>query len=314
MLELNTIAAFQALPANLQGEVQKALKTKDRLEEYLRSLNTKAGQSTVIQEWRPCPHCIKDKPGTCRHCEPTGHPGWIWVSDGRDSSDIHPSQINKCLKALWFSCVGEQDQLEEYVDPRLRMIFDIGSAWHDTVQRYGRKGAWCAPEHYHPEYRIDPDALNPDKTPVLPLAHRYWIKGSADAVIDRYICNNVPGLGDVAVRLVHEYKTINSNGYEKLTRPKPEHKFQATIYAAVFDIPIVVYLYTNKDNCQTTDFPVPFDHMIWNEVATKIDQVQNYVNTEQTPPWEETSATKNPRECMECGYRKLCAPPVGNRR
>jgi len=302
MLELHTIRSFQALLPNLQCEVQKALKTKSRLDEYLLSLNKKAGEVSSPSHqarWEPC-----------KKCAPWGNPGWVWKEQSRDDSDIHPSQINKCLKMIWYSCNGFVDQLEEFVDPRLRLIFDIGHAWHDTVQRYGSRGAWCAPEHYHPECKINPDSVDKDGNPLMPVASKYWIKGSADALIDNYICRNVPGLGEVSVRLIHEYKTINSNGYSKLTRPKPEHKFQATIYSACFDAPIVVYLYTNKDNCQTTDFPVPFDNTIWNEITRKIKVVQHYTNIGQQPPWGETSATQNQQECMECGYRKICAPPM----
>lgn len=303
MLELNTIADFQALPANLQAEVQKALRTKDRLDDFLRTLNKKAGTAIKPEHearWEEC-----------RSCKPFGHPGWVWKEQGRDDSDLHPSQMNKCVKFLYYSCTGQVAHLEEYVDPRLRLIFDMGHAWHDTVQRYGRMGAWCPPEFYHPEVPIDPDAMTVDGvTPVLPIAHQYWIRGSADALIDRYVCKNVPGLGDVSVRLIHEYKTINNNGYTKLTRPKPEHKFQATIYSAVFNVPLVVYLYTNKDNCYVADFPVPFDNSIWSEVVKKVIEVQAYVEDGLEPPWEVTSAVKAPQECMECGFRKLCAPPL----
>ena len=313
MLELNTIADFQALPMGVQQEVQKALRTKDRLEDFLRTLNKKTGEAikpSDVARWEKCTHCVAEQPGVCRHCQKWGQPGWVWREQGRDDSDIHPSQINKCLKLLWYSCNGYVDQLEEFVDPKLRMIFDMGHAWHDTVQRYGKSGAWCSPEYYHPEAAIDPKAVAYDGTPVLPLAYKYWIRGSADAVIDKYIVPNVPGLGDVSLRIVHEYKTINSNGYSKLTRPKPEHKWQATIYSAVFNVPMVVYLYTNKDNCQIADFPVPFDYTIWNEVVKKIEKVQQWTEAKQLPVWEETSATQNPAECRECGYRKICAPAV----
>lgn len=312
MLEINTINDFLGLPTELQLEIQKAIRAKERLEDFLRTQNKTVGQSAKPMHqarWEECKHCVPGKPGTCKHCAPWNHPGWIWKDQERDDNDIHPSQINKCIKTLWFSCNGFVDQLEEHIDPRTRMIFDLGHSWHHTVQAYGRWGAWSEPQHYRDEVRIDPNALNPDGTPVLPTAHRYWIRGSADAVIDRYIIKNVPRVGDVAIRLVHEYKTINSGQYEKLTRPKPEHKWQATIYAAVFDIPIVVYLYTNKDNCQLADFPVPFDYSIWQEVTKKIDQVQYYTNAGQMPPWEETSAVKDKKECENCGYRKVCAPP-----
>lgn len=302
MLEINTIAQFLALPTQLRDEVQKAIRAKDRLDNWLRSQNKRVGVELPEIE----PHWE-----TCSKCKPWGQPGWIWKEKyERDNSDIHPSQIDKCIKALWLACSGYDEQLEEIVEPRIRQLFDLGSAWHLVMQNYGKSGAWSGSDLYHPESTIDPDASTFDEQPIHPLATQLWIKGHVDAVIDRYIIDNVPGIGPVSIRLVHEYKTININGYSKLTRPLPKHKMQATIYAAVFDIPIVVYFYTNKDDNKMADFPVPFDHTIWNEVVAKIIQVQNYVNNEQVPPWELTSAVKNQSECMECGYRKTCQPPL----
>ncbi len=307
MLELNTIADFEALPGNLQGEVKKALRVKDRLDQFIRA---RSRAPKPEPHWAPCKGCAPDKPGTCRHCSVWGHAGWVWkVFEARDASDNHPSQINKCLKALWYACNGFEGYLEEHVEPRIQMIFDLGHAWHDVMQGYGRKGAWCLPEHYHWEEKIDPDAVTFDGQAILPLAQQYWIRGAADALIDHYVCPNVPGLGDVSVRMVHEYKTINKNGYEKLTRPKPEHKFQATVYSAVFNVPLVVYVYTNKDTCDTKDYPVEFDHSIWHSVTEKISQVQHYTGIEQMPPWELTAAALGATECTDCGYRKICSPP-----
>jgi radical SAM protein with 4Fe4S-binding SPASM domain len=55
---------------------------------------------------------------------------------------------------------------------------------------------------------------------------------------------------------------------------------------------------------------VPFDHSIWGEIVSKVQKVQHYTNAGEMPPWEETSAVKNQQECTECGFRKLCAPPI----
>lgn len=302
MLEINTIDQFLALPTSVREEIQKAIKAKDRLDNFLRSQNKRVGQVKAAIE----PHWEE-----CKKCKPYGQPGWVWVEEHvRDDSDIHPSQIDKCLKFLWMSCMGYANQLEEFIEPRLQQLFDLGSAWHLVMQNYGKRGAWSHPDLFHPEAPIDPDAVTHDGTPVHQVASQFWIKGHVDAVIDRYEIDNVPGVGPVAIRLVHEYKTINSNGYSKLTRPLPKHKKQATIYSAVFNIPIVVYFYTNKDDNKMADFPVPFDHTIWNEAVDKVVKVQNYVNTNQVPPWEETSAVQNQAECMECGFRKLCQPPL----
>ena len=302
MLEINTVSEFLALPTPLRDEVQKAIRAKDRLDNWLRSQNKRVDSAPKKMEphWEPC-----------RSCKKWDQPGWVWKEEHeRDNSDIHPSQIGKCMKALWFACAGYADQLEEFIEPRLQMIFDIGSLWHLIMQGYGSRGAWGPKERYQAEVPIDPDATTFDGHPVHPVAAHYWIKGHVDAVVDKYEIEHVPGIGPMSIRLVHEYKTINSNQYSKLLRPKPEHKYQATIYAAVLDIPIVVYMYTNKDDCKTADFPVPFDHTIWNEVVTKISQVQHYVNNNETPPWELTSAVSNSAECESCGFRKACQPPL----
>jgi len=306
MLIIYTIKQFLELPPFEQAEIQKALRTKDRLEAWLRDQNKKSGQAVnpaKTAHWEECSRC---KP----YWEMAqGQRGYVWYEQYRNNNDVHPSQINKCLKFLWFSCNDFTDKFEEYIDPRLRMIFDLGHTWHNTIQKYGRGGAWGDPSHYHPEERIDPDAANQDGSPKNPIAHDYWIRGSVDAFLTDYrISTSV--LGEVSIRLIHEYKTINSNGFSKLTRPKPEHKWQATMYSACLDAPIVVYIYTNKDDCKTADFVVPFDSGIWAEVGTKIRRVQELTELQREPDWAETSAVNNPRECMDCAARKFCQPPT----
>jgi len=312
MVELHSIESFFRLPPQLQQEVQKSLRMKDRLEGWLTAQNKKAGQSVKPHHegrWIPCAHCLEGQPGIC-HCTKNGHPGWHWMAPSRDDSDIHPSAINKCLKFIWLSCSGYSAGMEEVIEPRIRMLFDLGTSWHIVMQDfYGKRGAWGDPKNYHPEVSIDPDAVDANGNPLQPLAERYWIRGHVDALINNYLIA-VPGLGECSVKVVHEYKTINSNGYTKLTRPKPEHKKQATIYSAVLDAPFVVYFYTNKDNSQIIDFPVAFDSSIWNEVTQRIDRVLELVEAKRPPAWEETSHVLNPRECMECPYQRVCDPPA----
>ncbi len=296
MLVINTISEFQALSLTHQEEILRGIRAKDRLDSYLLGLNGK--KEIVPAHWEPCRKCHPD------------HPGWRWREQvGRDNSDIHPSQIDKCLKYLVLCCSGYGTQHEDAVDARIRRIFDLGHAWHHTMQEYGRRGAFCEPQYYHHEAPIDPDAVTFDGHPALPIANKYWIRGSADALIDYYMLST-PSLGDVAIRIVHEYKTIKSDLYDKLKRPDPKHKKQATIYAAVFDAPVVVYLYMNKDNCQVADFPIPFDTSIWGEILQKVQAVQYYVENEQPVPWEQTSAIQAPTECNQCGLRKVCQPPL----
>lgn len=295
MLEIMTIGDYMALPALQREEIQKALRVRDRLDKWLdRVVNTK--RPPLLQsEWKKC-----------KACDPE-YPGWV-LHEPRNNSDIHPSQVNKCIKKLWYDCAGYAQYQEEHIEPRLQRTFDLGHAWHHTVQGYGRGGAWCDKEHYHDEVEIDPDKLGPDGRPTLPVAHHLWIRGSVDAIIDRYVIPDVPTLGDVTVRMVHEYKTINSNGFTNLKRPKPEHKWQAMIYSAVFDVPLVVFLYLNKDTSAQIDYPIQFDGALWQQIEQKLLTVRHYIEADQFPPWEITSAVKDPAECKECGYLKICEP------
>lgn len=294
MLEIMTIGDFMKLPPQQREEIQKSVRVRDRLDKWLESLNSKR-PAYIQSEWKKC-----------RACDPQ-YPGWV-LHEQRNDSDIHPSQVHKCIKKLWFDCAGYAPYAEEFIEPRLRRTFDIGHAWHHTVQGYGRAGAWGPKEYYKDEVSIDPDRINPDGNPALPIAHNLWIRGSADAIIDRYIIPDVPTLGDVAVRMVHEYKTINSGGFTGLKKPKPEHKWQAMIYAAVFDVPLVVYLYLNKDNSAQIDYPLPFDVSLWQQIEKKLLTVKYYIETDEFPPWELTSAIKDPAECKQCGYFKICQP------
>lgn len=294
MLEIMTIRDFYSLHQQQREEIQKALRVRDRLDKWLDERVNKKRPPLLQAEWK-----------SCRVCDPQ-NPGWI-LHEPRNNSDIHPSQVCKCLKKLWYDCSGYAQEAEESIEPRLQRIFDLGHAWHHTVQSYGRAGAWGPKEFYRDEVTIDPGPPGSPNT-ALPVAANLWIRGSADAVIDRYVIPNVPQLGDVAVRMVHEYKTINSSGYTNLKKPKTEHKWQAMIYSAVFDVPLVVFLYLNKDTSAQIDYPLPFDFSLWQQIEQKLNAVKYYTEEGIMPPWEYTSAVNEPMECKQCGYFKLCRP------
>jgi CRISPR/Cas system-associated exonuclease Cas4 (RecB family) len=298
MLEIRTIAEFFQLSEFHRSSIIRELKTKMRLEDWLNAFNNK--------KKRNIPAGVSWK---CKHCSGSGK----IVAKPRNNNDIHPSQVSKCVKKVWLDCSGYAEQMEEFIEPRIRMLFDLGHAWHDTVQGYGARGAWGSAKDYHAEVEIDPDAKDDDGESIHPMAEAFWIRGSVDGLLDPYVVN-VEGIGKVAVRVIHEYKTINSNGYSKLNRPKPDHKWQATLYSVCLDVPIVVYLYTNKDNNQMSDFPIAFDHTLMRQIEDKIEQIQHHVALGTPPPWEQTASGTNPYECSYCPYLQICKPPHKGKR
>ncbi len=297
MLTINTIQEFYALSENHRIAILKALNTKARLLDWL---DKEARKPT---RWHK--HSFK---GKCRECDGSGY----YVHSPRDSRDIHPSQVTKCVKKLIYDCSitdqadADGDRIpyyvygESYTEPYLQMILDQGHGLHHQFQGYGLAGAWG--NHYSIETEIDPDAGD------LPLAEVYWIRGSVDGLLSPDIID-VPGIGKVGIRVIHEYKSINSHGYSELKAPKPDHKWQASIYSRIFNVPVVVYLYINKDSMQLADFPVPFDMGLWDSIEKRIERVQFYVNRGHLPPWEETSAVHKPKECETCPYLRICNPP-----
>ena len=305
MIKVHSIADYNNLPEPQRLALQYSIKCKDRLKDWIRKRNSQpAAPRTQDNHWVRCKRCIEHV-GVCA-CKADGHEGWVEAEPERDNSGVHPSGVTNCLKALYYACSGRASEHHRFVDPDLQFIFDMGHGWHYVVQNfYGKKGAWGAPESYHPEVAIDPS-----EDGQWVLGKQYWIRGSVDALLDDYRVD-VPGMGEVSVRVVHEYKTIGADGYKKLTKPKPEHQWQATIYSAVLDAPLVVFLYVNKNNSQMVDFVVPFNQKLWDEEITKkILAVQSYVTAQSDPPWEITSAKLSPRDCFECGYKNICKPPL----
>lgn len=296
MLEINTIQEFMELPAEHRDSILRSINTKQRLENHLLSFNEKKEKSEE-------PHYKK-----CKRCDTTG---WILV-EPRNAKDIHASQIHKCVKKLWYDCSGYTDKAEQNVSAQGRMIFDQGHAIHDMLQRYGESGAYCEKNFYQAEVPIVPDEEEAKSKGVhiLPVAKEYRIRSFVDAINWRVILPDVPEVGDVAIRILHEYKTIGRTGYSALQRPKPEHVMQAMVYCACFCIPVVTFVYFDKDRCQIADFNIPFDPYVWGVVSTKIKTVLGYVDRGEMPPWDVTAAVQNPTECLECEYYNYCNPPI----
>lgn len=294
MIEVNTIQDFMALQPEHKDYILRNINFKERLDTYLNSLNNKRSTEAHVKK--------------CKRCNATG---WIMV-EPRIKHDIHASQIHKCVKKLWYDCSGYTEEAEQNVNPQGRMIFDQGHAIHEMLQRYGESGAYCEKNFYQAEVPIVPDEEEAKSKGFhfLPIAKEYKIRSFVDAINWQYVIPNVPDLGDVSIRVIHEYKTIGRTGFTSLQRPKPEHIMQGMVYCACFCVPVITYVYFDKDRCQVADFSVPFDPYVWNTVSNKIKTVLGYVETKEMPPWEITAAVQNPTECLDCEYYNFCQPPI----
>lgn len=272
VIQLHTIPQwFQVDPA-IRSILLQNIKVKERLNRFL-----------VASQQKP-PLAPEGKLVPCNQCGGTGeihksprHPG------------IHPSQvIGACLLKVYWQLLGIEEVSS--FNAKTLLIFDIGHAVHHMFQTYGQHGAWG--EYYVPEIKITDGSHE--------LATELFIEGHADADTVMVI-DDIPNAPVYEVGIVHEYKTINKANFGKLTRPKPEHKQQATIYSTVLNRPVVVYLYLCKDDSTMRDFPVEFDQGLWEVIKAKIVTIIQHYDSGVEPPASPSFG------CGECGFFNRCA-------
>ena len=296
------IQQFFQLTDQQQTEILNGLKTKERLYEYLERQRPK---KEIIPHW-----------ATCNKCNGSGQ---VFI-EPRDNNGVHASQIHLCKRKLWFDVKGYGNNHQSENAAKLQMIFDHGTALHEMLQHYGSKGAWGP--YYEPEVKLLPtvEQCQAKNVPVYPLAIKYQIKSSVDAAVRKVQIDNVTGIGTVFIDVVHEYKSIGSNGYGSLETAKPVHKMQAIIYQACLNIPITVFIYYNKDKDDLKCIPVKFDGYVWAQVEDKIIEVLAQIDEEDATlaiPDHLSAGILNPSECTGGAYssacmyyKKICFPPI----
>lgn len=276
VIQVHTIEQWMTLDQQTRTLILQNIKLKDRLQRYLSALNEKPENNITEPTWVRCSKCSSSE-----------HPGYILKEPRYDG--IHPSQVvGPCMKKTYFDMIGAPGQ--ERIEPRMRLIFDLGHAVHHMFQTYGLNGAWGSWYKHEVEISAEYQAL----------ASELMLEGHADAENILSI-DDIPGSPYIyEVGLVHEYKSINDNGFSKLKAAKPEHKAQAIIYSKALNRPIVVYLYLNKNDSNLADFPVPFDPESWarSEAKSRL-LIQHYEN--ETPPAGEVGF-----HCRDCKYLYVC--------
>jgi CRISPR/Cas system-associated exonuclease Cas4 (RecB family) len=268
----NTRQWLEQNPA-LRSLILQNIKLKDRLNRFLQEQNRRDNE-LVEAKWV-----------RCKKCSDSQYPGYLLLEPRYDG--LHPSQIgHPCLLKVFNDMVGAPG--ESKVEPRLRLIFDLGHAVHHMFQSYGEAGAWG------PVYRKEVEI----SSSFQPLAEQLMLEGHADA--DNILTIDIEGHPLYEVGIVHEYKTINSNGFSKLKRPKPEHKQQAMLYGAALDRPVIVYLYLNKDDSNLADFPVEFEPELWAQLHQKASAIKSFYD-KGIPPEGEVGF-----HCRDCPYVYTC--------
>jgi CRISPR/Cas system-associated exonuclease Cas4 (RecB family) len=223
-------------------------------------------------------------------------------SGGRRTGVLHASHLgNKegkslcgkyamgCGRALYYSLINAPST--DRWEPRVRRILDTGTAVHAQLQGYLQKAADLSDgtETFTPEADIDPDKNK--------IAYPLYISGHTDGI---YTIDN----DKFSLRFGVEIKTINDNGYKATNSPHSEHKVQGTIYQKCLDMPVMVFLYYNKNDSSIAEYAHFYDPDIWTAIEDKVNHVIDHYE------WREEPERESGWACSTCKYKGVCKPPL----
>jgi CRISPR/Cas system-associated exonuclease Cas4 (RecB family) len=174
-------------------------------------------------------------------------------------------------------------------EPRMRRILDTGSAIHAQLQGYlNAVAARTEGESFIPEADIDPDKNK--------IANLLDISGHTDGIYEILA-------KAFRIRIGVEIKSINDAGYKKTSGPHPEHLMQGTVYQKCLDLPVMVFIYYNKNDSSILEFPHVYDPRRWNAIEKKLNHIRDLAMKGELPE-RETGF-----QCGRCGYKAVCKPP-----
>jgi len=199
-----------------------------------------------------------------------------------------------CGRLLYYRAIGVEQR--SIINPRLRRIFDTGSAIHGQLDTYFRGMAERTGrvEVFEPEVQIGPG----DTEETLEWGIIVRVDGTYIISLD----------DDRMVRICLEFKSIRSEDFRKLRRPKEEHITQLQVGMGAMDIPVGLLIYYDKDTSNMVEFRVIFSHDHWGAITGKIHMVRRGVVLREAPPREEGF------HCKTCKYSWYCLPPKYSKR
>ena len=222
-------------------------------------------------------------------------------SGDRETYIFHPSDVGSingksncgnyhigCSRKLYYNYIGVKPS--PTVKPRNRRIFDTGTAIHTQLQSYLTEIAKLSGGH---EHFVKEAEINPKYNDIADI---YDITGHTDGV---YTITEA----SYKLRFGVEIKTINTDGYAKTLKPHPEHVTQGTIYQKCLDLPIMLFLYYNKNDSHMVEFPILFNQNHWNAIVDKLNMVRKDAIEEQ-PSKQEVGWY-----CVNCPFKPTCNPP-----
>ena len=216
-------------------------------------------------------------------------------SDYIPTKSYKPSGISGCKRSLYYQLTGaEPDGTVDSVN--LVGICESGTDRHEIIQRYithmkdyNVECEWVDVAQYLKQQGIT--------NPGVVSRNGYETKLFNSEYNMRFLCDGlVKYKGEY---YIIEIKTESTHKYNNHTEPFSEHKLQSACYAMNLQVPRVIFIYENRDNCDKKGYLFEVPEAMMDKVKGIIGYVNQCVETNTLPP-------KELDKCTYCKYKNMC--------
>jgi len=206
----------------------------------------------------------------------------------RETRFFRPSGIGGCLREGYYHYLKTVKKPER-LPARIQLVFDQGSSIHEIVQKWLGKSQRFFSAHEVNVWVPTLEVFGHVDTVMIEMASMY--------------------------AFMVEVKSINSDGFNRIARPKSEHRAQANLYLGLLRRlapwlqPWFVVLYYNKDNQSLREFKCRFNQKLFEKSMAWCAEIKEYIDNNDIPPYD-------PRRCDEqiCRYVDICKKNMKGRK
>jgi len=208
------------------------------------------------------------------------------------AAGVHASEVVQCMRQAYYSLVSTKK--ESAIDLDMHRRFLIGEAVHESVQRAFR---YVCNMSSAPKITFQSEV----STVGTDLHRDLKVTSSCDGVFTFYDQSTTPFL-----RMGLEIKTESSTSWKNRSKPEEKHIDQGHVYMKALDLPMMYFMYINKESGTVTPCETPFiqvfDPERWAKIEKRIFTVLDFEALGEPPDFEKGS------HCYWCAYRQTCRP------
>lgn len=213
--------------------------------------------------------------------------------EGHRTPGIHASEVTKCRRQAYYTLRGVKGTSRPNASMQVR--FEHGHAIHEMVQRQLRYMTNTCKD-FTATFEAEVS------TAATPLGKSHKITSHCDGILSLLDANKKP-----FIRVGLEIKSEAHDSYVKLSGPKEAHLDQATVYMAALDLPLMWFLYINKNNGEHTPMIEPwlvrFDAPRWQRIFERIEDTLAHAEAEVLPAVQQGESGFH---CTFCKYQSVC--------